>query len=66
MKLFYSDDYSVFSSTDRADADRRRPRLHRLLGAAVDLQLASGRSRKQAQVTLLKADDASYRVHATS
>ena len=27
--------------TDRPDADRRRDRLHRLLGPAVDLQLAT-------------------------
>ena len=33
---------SAFSFADRADADRRGPRLHRLLGAAVDLQSAPG------------------------
>ena len=36
--------YSSFSSPllDRPDADRRRPRLHRLLGATANLQLVTG------------------------
>ena len=34
--------YSLFPLLDRPDADRRRPRLHRLLGAAADIQLATG------------------------